>query len=181
MTVELNGMIRLFKERGVKTYLEIGARDGDTFYAVMSALPIGSKGIALDLPGGLWGKSTTAKNLISAVKALKAKGYDVNYILGDSRDKDTISHIKEMGPFDAALIDGDHTIEGVTADWENYGGLARVVAFHDIVGTGQKEKIYKNPVEVPILWADLKTKHKHFEFVDTENNSQMGIGCLLTS
>jgi hypothetical protein len=52
---ELSGFIGLLQERNVRRYLEIGARHGDTFHEVMRSLPVGSVGVAVDLPGGLWG------------------------------------------------------------------------------------------------------------------------------
>lgn len=55
MEDELNGFINLMREHGVKSYGEIGAREGDTFHHVLSNLP-GCRGVAMDLPGGLWGK-----------------------------------------------------------------------------------------------------------------------------
>lgn len=174
---ELSSFINLLNEKGVKRYLEIGARDGDTFYDVMASLPKGSYGLALDLPGGLWGKSTTSENLKKAVMELRRKGYDAHYIFGDSQSKEVIEQVKEEAPFDAALIDGDHTLFGVTKDWNNYKSMASIIAFHDIVGQGQRERVTRKEVEVPILWEKIKKDHVHFEFI--EKDSKMGIGCLL--
>lgn len=173
---ELRSLISLFKNKEVKRYAEIGARDGDTFHEVMINLPVGSYGLAVDLPGGLWGKSTTVHNLRKAVSDLREKGYDVHYILGDSTDPRIIKKVKSHGLFDAALIDGDHTLEGVTKDWENYKDCASIVAFHDIVGQGQAEKVHNNPVEVPEFWAKVKEDYEVSEYVDA--GSKMGIGVI---
>src|SRR5690606_15397754 len=51
---ELTGFLRLLQDRGVRRYLEVGARHGDTFHYLMTGLPVGSVGVAVDLPGALW-------------------------------------------------------------------------------------------------------------------------------
>ena len=40
--------------------------------------------------------------------------------------------MRQHGPYDLVFIDGDHSPAGVRADWQNYGPMARLVAFHDI-------------------------------------------------
>lgn len=174
---ELRSFIDLLLARQVRSYLEIGARHGDTFYDVMSALPVGSKGVALDLPGGMWGTEKSKQPLVGAIEDLCAEGYDVKAIFGDSRSSSVRQLVMIDGPYDAILIDGDHRYDGVKADWQNYHRMAPLVAFHDIVGDGQAEKVHGNPVEVPRLWAELKAEHEHVEFVDEA--SAMGIGCIL--
>lgn len=136
---ELRGFIQLLQDRGVTRYLEVGARHGDTFHEVMTSLPAGSVGVAVDLPGGLWGKKTTGKSLQEAADDLRIKGYEIHVLLGDSTHSAVIERVAALGRFDAALIDGDHRYEGAKADWFNYGPLAELVAFHDIVGEGQAD------------------------------------------
>jgi hypothetical protein len=175
---ELSCFIGLLKEHKVSSYLEVGARDGDTFHEVMLSLPRGSRGVAIDMPGGLWGRVTTQRNLIRACDDLKRRGYKASYLIGDSKSESTITIARMRGPYDAVLIDGDHTYAGVAADWSNYGRFAPLVAFHDIVGVGQQEKVRGCPVEVPRLWAEIKAAgHTVREFADF--GSKMGIGVVL--
>jgi hypothetical protein len=175
---ELRGLIDLFQREGVTRYCEIGSREGDTFVEVMESLPAGSHGVAVDLPGGLWGKSSTRSKLPRAIDHLKRKGYKVSCLFGDSHSDAMRKLVKGRGPYDAILIDGDHTLAGVTRDFDHYGSMAPLVAFHDIVGTGQCEKVTNREVEVPIFWESVKRKYKHREFVD--EGSKMGIGVLWT-
>lgn len=177
MKDELQPFIDLLVEKNVQSYCEIGARDGDTFHSVMSALPAGSRGVAVDFPGALWGKSTTIKNLQNACDDLIRRGYDIQMIIGDSTSTDVISKVHAYGDYDAILIDGDHTFEGVRSDFMNYGMLAPIVAFHDIVGDGQYEKVTKRHVEVPKLWKMIREEFRTIEFVAPE--SKMGIGVCL--
>lgn len=174
---ELRSFIALMQARQVTRYLEIGARHGDTFFEVMMSLPKGSKGVAVDLPGGRWGTDKSRRSLEDTCSDLRRRGYDVRCIFGDSTSTGIRQLVMVEGPYDAALIDGDHRYDGVKADWENYSQFAPLIAFHDIVGEGQAEKVHGNPVEVPRLWAELKAKHDHVEFVD--DGSKMGIGCIL--
>ncbi|CAA2106005.1 hypothetical protein [Variovorax paradoxus] len=176
---ELRAFIALLQAEGVTRYAEIGAREGDTFHEVMTSLPAGAVGLACDLPGGLWGKSTTGQKLQAGVHDVGRRGYQVSTLLGDSTHPDVVAAVADLGPFDAILIDGDHTYDGVKADWVNYRDLAPVVAFHDIVGTGQAERVHGRLVEVPQLWAEIKAEgYRTTEFIAP--GSLMGIGVVFT-
>lgn len=176
---ELTGFLRLLQDRGVRRYAEIGARHGDTFHHVMTGLPAGSTGVAVDLPGALWGTDKSRKHLERAVADLKRRGYKVSTIFGNSQTEATKRLIVGRGPYDAALLDGDHTYAGVSKDWQLYRNIAPIIAFHDIVGTGQAEKVHGNPVEVPRLWAEIKDSGlETVEFITP--GSKMGVGVVFT-
>lgn len=174
---ELGSFVTLLRNSMVKSYLEIGAREGDTFHYIMTSLPPGSRGVAMDLPGGKWGKATTRPKLERAVADLVRRGYRASCYFGNSTSEASRSTLRLRGPYDALLIDGDHTYEGVSKDWEIYGSWARIVAFHDIVGEGQVEKKIGAPVEVPQLWNEIKQGRDYFEYVD--DGSKMGIGVIV--
>lgn len=175
---ELEPFIALLKARKVRSYLEIGARHGDTFHAVMSALPVGSMGVALDWPGAPWGTDKSLMPLFAVERDLQQQGYRIHVAIGDSQSPAVIAKVLEEGPFDAILIDGDHRYDGVAADWRNYGGRASLVAFHDIAGSGQTSTDGL-AVEVPRLWREIKDSRprgKIVEFVGP--GSTMGIGAI---
>jgi cephalosporin hydroxylase len=176
---ELRKFIDLLRERNVTRYLEIGARHGDTFYDVMCSLPAGSLGVAVDFPGGLWGTLKSMNALDRACVHLIEKGYRIKKILGNSTVPEIIDRVKCFGQFDAALIDGDHTYNGVKNDWKIYSPMASIVALHDIVGYGQCEKVHGNPVEVPRFWEEIKPSlGSYTEYI--AEGSQMGIGVCLS-
>lgn len=172
---ELGQFVALLRNHGVLRYLEIGSRDGDTFHHVMRHLPQGAFGVAVDLPGGLWGRDSK-KNLLSAIENINEGGRKAVSVFGDSQTPEIAAQVKEHGPFDAILIDGDHTLDGVTADWLLYGNMAPLVAFHDIAGDGLRDRKSGRRVEVPRLWRDLKARHDHREFI--ADGSGMGIGVI---
>jgi hypothetical protein len=172
---ELSQFIAILLDEGVRRYGEVGAREGDTFHDVMCALPVGSKGVALDYPGGLWGKKTTRAALELCIADLKAKGYKVSALFGDSKTPATVSQFRGRGPYDAILIDGDHTLTGVTSDWVKYRDMARLIAFHDIAGVGQASAGHS--VDVPKLWEMIKANgYRTRELVAP--GSLMGIGLV---
>ena len=174
--LELTSLAHLLQDRGVTSYCEIGARHGDTFHFLMTQLPPGSVGVAVDLPGALWGTEASRASLKEAVADLCGRGYKASCLFGDSQTPAVQKLVMGRGPYDAMLIDGDHTLSGVTRDWEGYKGMAKLVAFHDIVGAGQIEKVGGRPVEVPLLWASLRAKYPSREFIG--EGSTMGIGVL---
>lgn len=174
---ELDAFVALLQEKSVRNYLEIGSRDGDTFHAVMSALPKGSRGVAVDLPGEAWGSAKSKPRLLEAIADLRERGYKVDAIFGDSQAAGIRQMAMATGPYDAVFIDGDHRYDGVKADWENYGRMGRIVAFHDIAGGGYTASQGTVTIEVDRLWREIKDGFEHVEFV--ARDSIMGIGVIL--
>lgn len=173
--LELERFVDILIKKRVASYLEIGARHGDTFYEVVRSLPKDGLYVAVDLPNGPWGSSWSMDCLIDCVEELQKQGYNAHYVLGDSRDQSVIDLVKEQGRFDAVLIDGDHRYDGVNADFSNYGD-AKIVAFHDISGDGLM--CGENSVDVPRYWREIKDKFEHEEIVNPSDDRPMGIGVL---
>lgn len=174
---EIRPLIDLMRDRGVRTYLEVGARHGDTFHEVMTSLPVGSRGVAVDLPGAAWGISSSRAHLLSAAKDLRKRGYDIAVILADSRSIEAVKAAATHGPYGAVMIDGDHRYDGVKSDWLFYGAMGSLIAFHDIDGEGRRA-MSGEPVEVPRLWREIKAEgYECREFIGAERG--MGIGVVL--
>jgi len=177
--VELKGFIQLLKDEGVTSYCEIGCRYGDTWHEVGMSLPKGSKLVAVDLPGAKSGQKHKGGHQNSFIYLKQAKtdlvkhGLDAHVIIGDSQDKIIVGTVKCFAPFDALLIDGDHTSNGVKKDLENYGPMARLVAFHDIVGTGKWAR------QIRPIFLEFAEGKRSVEFV--KDGLRRGIGVVWTS
>jgi len=174
---ELNALIDLAKKNNVQRYLEIGARFGDTFYDIMTSLPIGSIGVCVDLPASLWGSNNSQSYLLEACTELIKQGYKIECILGNSTSPEVLQAVYDFSDFyDLVLIDGDHTYKGVKADYLNYSERAGFVALHDIAGYGQRHSEGIN-VEVPRFWEEIKAQKEHsWEFI--AKGSKMGVGVV---
>ncbi len=173
---EIEALAQLMEAHKCRSYLEIGSRYGDSFHYLAKALAGKALAVAVDMPSGPWGNSDSEEFLRRAHHALKhVHKKDAHLILGDSRAQDTIDECERLGPFDAVFIDGDHSAEGVLADWTNYGPMARkLVAFHDIVADARSP--HGKKFGVGKLWRSLKDRYPHAEIVGKD--SPMGIGIV---
>jgi hypothetical protein len=178
---ELDALIALFTEHDVRSYLEVGCKRGETFDRVVRSTPKYTPAhcIALDMPGGPWGKAGTDDVLFACCMRLYVEGWMADCLFGDSQDAEIIKKARDLGPYDAVLIDADHRYDAVLIDWRNYGPMGRLVAFHDIAAPeGHTSAKTGYPVEVPRLWAEIKASGRRtVEFVAP--GSLMGIGVVL--
>jgi len=164
-SVEIFPLAYCLGQHGCTTYLEVGARDGETFLAIGSTM---TRAVAIDLGG------KTAPKLLQRSRALKALGVDSHVIIGNSRQAGVIDQARALGPFDAVFIDGDHSLHGVAADWNSYLPMAtQLVAFHDILGGAAQR------VGVGRLWEQITREHRTVEFCQRDDRRPMGIGVVL--
>lgn len=176
---EIAGLIDVFQREGVRRFLEIGSRFGGSLWRIANALPAGSLIVSCDSGRGMGGNRPGATSSLKAcIAQLCELGYDAHLIVGDSQLAMTIAQVQPFAPFDAVFIDGDHELKGVTRDWNTYGAMARIVAFHDVAWQVPWGYANSKFVEVPALWNELKARHRHEEFVDRSTGGNMGIGVL---
>ncbi|WP_029581954.1 class I SAM-dependent methyltransferase [Bradyrhizobium sp. URHD0069] len=168
---EIAWFVNLLSRENVRSYLEIGSKFGGSLERVAMALRAGSRIVSVDMPGGT---GASRPHLEACVERLKGHGYDAHLILGDSTAPEIIAQAAALGPFDAVFIDANHLLPYVTKDWENYGPLGRIVAFHDIAYVPKPG----NPkeIEVPQFWNSIKGGYRFEECkLDGPHN---GIGVL---
>ena len=169
--------LEVLASENVKSYLEIGSKWGGSLQLVAKVLPKGSRIVSVDLP---WGTKATQPVLEETVRKLKNDGFDAHLILGDSTNRLVIDKVLALAPFDACFIDANHTLPYVTQDWQNYGSLSRIVAFHDInFHRDEPMPPGKLPIDVPQLWNNIKDHYPSKEIkLDKQDN---GIGILWLS
>jgi predicted O-methyltransferase YrrM len=108
----------------LKIIVEVGAYAGGTLWAWQQLGEVRVIGVDLPPPGRPAGPTVNDEGM--------------TVILGDSHDPATLQQLLDVldgEPIDMLLIDGDHTYEGVKADFEMYGPLVRdggIIGLHDI-------------------------------------------------
>lgn len=177
---EIAAFCDLVSREGVASYLEVGAKFGGSLWRVAQAMPAGARIVSIDLPGGTRAWKDSEPSLKACHAALAAQGYETHAIWGNSTASAVIAEAKALGPFDLILLDGDHRLPGVTADWETYGPLARMVAFHDIAWHRAADWPGVR-IDVPQLWNNLRRRFRHQEFCFDPTAKNNGIGVLWRS
>jgi cephalosporin hydroxylase len=168
---ELDAFIELVKRENINSYLEIGSRWGGSFWRVMTALPLGSRGVSVDLQPN--------NDLNQCMITLIQMGYVVRFIPGDSTNSKVVAAAQQGAPYDLCLIDGNHTAPYVRSDWKNYGPMAKIVAFHDInYSRPYLSPTAKWPIDVPKLWKEIKDKYRHEEIKLCHTRRDNGFGIL---
>jgi len=173
---EWEDFMKLARNEGVRSYLEVGCKHGGSFWRMSTNLPKGSRVVAVDLPHGDHSFKNTLPNLTECVDRLKGKGYDAHMIIGDSTSEEVIEKVRALGPFDLAFIDGNHTYPFVKKDWENYGPMSKRIAFHDISfyreGGQHPDKM---PIDAPRFWKEIKDDYRNVEFRREKTDNGIGV------
>jgi cephalosporin hydroxylase len=177
VTEEIDGFCALLQANGASTYLEIGSKFGGSLWRVANALPKGSRIVSVDLPNGtrVWKESSAS--LVACVAKLNEIGYDARILWGDSTDPEIVRKCRKYGPYHAIMLDGDHRLAGVTADWNNYGQLGNIIAFHDISWRRPPDWVGVR-IDVPEFWNSIKGQFRHQEFKFCPKGKDNGIGVL---
>jgi cephalosporin hydroxylase len=103
----------------------------------------------------------------------------VELLTGNSHEaafKQRVAQALNGAKVDFLFIDGDHTVEGVKADYNDYKEFVRpggVIAFHDII---ENQPLPDN--EVYHFWKQVKQGKTTEEFVDHPQQCGFGIGII---
>jgi predicted O-methyltransferase YrrM len=138
---ELEPFVEMVLELAPRTVVEIGTMAGGTLGAWCAAAADDALVVSIDLPGGPWGGGYTPSDE-PYLRSLARNRQTVELIQGDSHSLDvalklaTVLHAHGRDLIDLLFIDGDHSYDGVSQDFETYAPLVRsggIVAFHDIL------------------------------------------------
>ena len=157
---------RLLQELAPKRSLEIGTNYGGTLFLLCALSPPNAEIISLDLPFGQFGGGYPSRK-IPLYRQFPKNGQQLHLLRADSHAAETKERVVAIlggAQLDYLFLDGDHTYDGVTRDFEMYAPLVRsggIVAFHDIVTYDANSRC-----EVATFWNEIKNKYRHREFVE---------------
>lgn len=168
---EILALARAVEALQPKIILEIGTARGGTLL-IWSSLAT-EKVITCDLQ-----EMDVQASLFQAFPP-KGSACQVTLLSGDSHSagfKQRVAAALGGRKADFIFIDGDHTVEGVTADYNDYREFVRpggIIAFHDIV---ENQPIATN--QVYHLWKNLRKTQVTEEFVNDPKQCGYGIGII---
>jgi predicted O-methyltransferase YrrM len=170
---EISQFLELLKSRGVRRLLEIGTANGGTLYLFSRALPKGSTLISIDSP--TWPVEGGYPSYKQRFYQSFSKSQELILLRVNSHDELTVKRVRDLlqgRKLDSLFIDGDHSYEGVKADFEMLLPLVSeegIVAFHDIHSS--------DCPGVRRFWSEISQHYDHWEILHAGAN-EVGIGCI---
>lgn len=159
---ELSMLTDFIKKKKINSFLEIGLAKGD-LQRYMMDLGLQCFGVTPD-------KKDSHEGLYVAYGLSQSSEVIGSVEQFMSRVTPTEDNPEPI--FDLIFVDGDHSYEAVKADYKNYKGLCRYMAFHDCLGLRNCEGVAK-------FWSELKSKYQFIEFIADDKKYASGIGIVL--
>ncbi|MCL4483405.1 MAG: class I SAM-dependent methyltransferase [Bacteroidetes bacterium] len=165
---EVVELIKYFKTRPFKIFLEIGVYNGGLSAVLKTFFPdleiIGVDYIDPDNP------VVAMPGMIDVCRLLKKniKEFNINYINGTTQSETTIKRVEDAlkkRTADFVFIDASHDYDSVKHDFETYGHYSKIVGFHDL----------HNAIGPWLVWKEIKDKFDTWEF---RPGNGLGIGML---
>ena len=172
-----------------RNMVEIGTASGGSLFAFAGVCAPDARIISVDLPHGHFGGGYPPWR-IPIYRSFARARQRLELVRGDSHDPTTRAQVRillEQEPIDFLFIDGDHTYDGVRADFEAYTPLVRrggLIAFHDIAPPRDPHAALRDGNEylvgeVPRFWEELKSRRGSArEFIDPTGRGCFGIGLI---
>jgi predicted O-methyltransferase YrrM len=163
---ELTPLVRLLRGRRLDAVLEIGTDLGGTLYLWCRLAEPDATIVSVDLPAAAFGRAD-AEAVEPTLRSYACANQALHLLRADSHELSTRQRVGEVlgeRPVDLLFVDGDHSYEGVKADFELYAPLVReggLIVLHDIL----PNEIASN-CEVDRLWSELRPHYSVIEFAD---------------
>ena len=178
---EICALLALVAQRAPERVLEIGRAQGGTAFLLSRAIPSVVWTLSIDL----------CPRHSRTLRFFNAPGRAFHSVRGSSRDERVFAHIARQvaaAPVDLLFIDGDHSYDGVAADYHLYRPLVRpggLIVFHDIVPaatTGDPRAGHRWVGGVPRFWQEVRSQGvRSWEFVTHWEQGGFGIGAIETA
>lgn len=184
---ELEQLVDLLLHFPPSVVLEIGTMDGGTLSAWCACAADDALIVSIDLPGGPWGGGYN-EHRRATIETFAKPDQKLVLIEGNSRSpeiQDRVMWELDGRMIDFLFIDGDHSYEGVSRDFIDYGCFVRgpggLIVLHDVLPHPQEPS-----VEVDRLWGELKTRGMLWHEFCVDGHERTwgpwgGIGVLETS
>jgi predicted O-methyltransferase YrrM len=182
---ELAAFVAEARALAPRTVLEIGTALGGTFCALAWAAADDATLISIDLRHGDFGGGYPRWRA-PLYRSFARASQRIVLLRGNSHDGETLDAVKTAlggNPIDVLFIDGDHTYEGVRADFTTYSQLVSpggLIGLHDIVPEDARQfpGVRVQAGGVPGYWNELRESHEHLELVEDWNQGAFGIGAV---
>jgi predicted O-methyltransferase YrrM len=154
---------------------EIGTSAAGTLYLLTRVSEPDALIVSIDLK--------IAPHTAALRERLAKPGQRLVSIAGDSHSEETAAELERLlagETLDVLFIDGDHSYDGVRADFERYAPLVReggIVALHDV----NEDFGLESPSisgDVPRFWRELKERHRTEELIADPEQDGYGIGLV---
>lgn len=177
---EITRLTEIIKTLSPATLCEIGAARGGTLFLLTRVAAPEATIITMDLHFDPARKA--------ALYSFARTGQEIFCLEADSHRHETLDTVETIlagKPLDLLFIDGDHSYEGIAADFKLYSPLVRrggLIVCHDIVPDFRTRFGIKTTADVggvPQFWKEIKSSYDRVEEIiaDPEQDG-CGIGVL---
>ena len=176
---EIVSLLRILQKNPPHYVCEIGSASGGTLFLFAKVCSPDALIVSIDL-GLTFERSVVHSHIGNGQQQLVS-------IRADSRAPGTICRVRSLlrgHKLDLLFIDGDHSYDGVKADFNNYSPLVReggFTVFHDIVPDFRNQfgtPTEKDTGEVPRFWREIKQHQKTTEIIEDGKQDGYGIGIV---
>lgn len=178
---EICGLLELVAVRQPRRILEIGTARGGTLYLLSRATHPEALLVSVDI--------SERNYRADLLRSFARDRQRIELLVGDSTAESTRAESRRLFPdgVDLLFLDGDHSYEGISRDFELYWRLVQpggMIVFHDIV----EDNRTRHGIDtggwtggVPRFWAEVKQRHRYREFVRDWAQDGLGIGVIFVA